>query len=255
MRKRSLLGLMAACFLALLAVPAWAQGEMHKTVYTYVSEWAVPRPMWPEMAKVDAADHAMLDKFLADGTITSYGDFVNLVHQEGTPTHGGWFQSNSIGGILKVLAAYAAQPGPAPPVLSASKHWDYFLEADGDDVGIHPGTYTNAYMRGVEIQLKPGQEEHFGKLFKTYIEPVYRQLMSEGTLIYFGVDGQYVVSSPGTTVDVVVIAANADAVDKAAAAVEAVFAKDPAVGPALMGTTKHGSFRSFISAIPFAKFK
>jgi hypothetical protein len=255
MRKRSFLGLMAACFLALLAVPAWAQGEMHKTVYTYVAEWAVPRPLWPEMAKVQAADHAMLDKFLADGTITSYGDAVNLVHQEGMATHAEWFQADSVSGILKVLAAYTAEPGPAPPVLSASKHWDYFLESDGDTVGIRPGTYTNAYLRGYTFTLKPGQGEQFEKLFKTYIEPLYRQSMSQGDLVYYDLDGNYVQSSSGDTIEIIAIAANAEAMDKIEKAFDAAFMKNPAVIPAFGTTFKPKSFRSFLDVVPYAKFK
>jgi len=254
MSKRSFLGLLAACFLVFVAVPAWAQGEMHKTIYTYVSEWAVPRAMWPEMAKIQAADHAQLEKFYADGTITSYGDFVNLVHQEGTPTHGDWFQSNTISGILRVLAATGVA-GRQDPVVVASKHWDYFLQSDADAVGITSGTFTNAYLRVISFESKPGAEERGGHLFKTYLEPVYRQLMSDGAIIYYGVDEQYVESDPGDFTDVVIIAANAEGLDKARAAFGALFEKNPTVLGALQSTTKPNTFRSYLSVVPFAKFK
>jgi hypothetical protein len=255
MRKGCLLGVVLVCFLALLAAPARAQGEMHRRVYTYVSEWAVPRAMWPEMAKDQAADQAFLDKFLADGTITSYGDFVNLVHQEGEPTHGGWFQSNTISGILRVLAAYAAQPGVTAPVLAASKHWDLFLESDADQIGGRAGTYRDAYLHVLSFRVKRGQQERFEKLYKTYLQPIYRELMSDGTLLYYATDGQYVNSEAPGAVDVVSITANADAMDKTSAAFGAAFAKNPAALQALQESVDAKSFRSFLSIVPFMKAK
>ncbi len=255
MLKRFFLGAVFVWFLALAAGPARAQDQMHKTVYTYVSEWAVPRAMWPEMASQQAADHALLDKFLADGTITGYGDFVNLVHQEGQPTHGGWFQSNSISGILRVIAAFVAQPGVTAPVLAASRHWDLFLESDADQIAERPGTFTDTYLRVISVRLKPGQGANFDKIFKTYLAPVYKNLLANGTLLYYGINDEYVVTSVPDEIDVAYIAANADAVDKVNDAFDAAFAKNPAVITALVAATKPGSFRSFLYSVPYMKAK
>ena len=74
------------CTLALMAawaVPAQAQDEAKEKppMYSYVSNWNLPRAQWAEMEKADAADQKILEKAIADGTIVGYGNDVNMVHQ------------------------------------------------------------------------------------------------------------------------------------------------------------------------------
>jgi hypothetical protein len=97
-------------------------------VYTYIAEWNVPRAQWADMVKVDEQDRPLLDKLVADGTLTAYGAFTNLIHQEGAPTHGSWFTATSEGNLMKALEAIYTQPGcTTAPVEAASKHWDYIV--------------------------------------------------------------------------------------------------------------------------------
>ncbi|MGH9451400.1 MAG: hypothetical protein ACRD11_12820 [Terriglobia bacterium] len=120
-----------------------AQSEPSQTpTYSYVSVWTLPRAQWGEMAKYETADAAQMDKFLADGTITGYGEFENFIHTPGQPTHGEWFRATSEGNILKVLESFYSQP--SPPVLDAAfKHRDYFNEnvAYGGRSGNLDGAY------------------------------------------------------------------------------------------------------------------
>lgn len=248
-------GLFVAFTLGLAAAPASAQDQATKTIYTYVSEWAVPRSMWPEMTKQQTGDRAVFDKFVADGTITGYGEFINLVHQEGQPTHGTWFSSNTQAGILRVLAAFYARPGLTAPVLGSSKHWDYFLASEADEDGRKSGTFTNAYLRVFSLRVKVGQEQNFDHLYKTYILPIYKNLLSDGTLLYYGVDGQEVLSSNPGDIDIVTIAANPEALDKASATLRAAFAKNPGAIQALQSTAKRKYIRSFLSLVPYMKAK
>jgi hypothetical protein len=255
LRRCFFTGLFVAFTLALIAIPASTQDQATKTTYTYVSEWSVPRSMWPEMTKQETADRALLDKFIADGTITSYGEFMNLVHQEGQPTHGDWFQSSTQAGILRVLAALYAQAAVTSPVYANSKHWDYFLETDASESGGTSGTFTNAYLRVFAFQVKEGQEQNFDRLYKANILPVYQKLLSEGTLLYYGVDGQAVITSNPGDIESVVIAANADALDKTTAALQAAFANNPAAMQELQATATRESVRSFLSLVPYMKVK
>lgn len=254
-RRCMLAGLFIAFTLGLAAAPASAQDQATKTTYTYVSEWAVPRSMWPEMMKLQTADRAFLDKFVADGTITGYGEFVNLVHQEGQPTHGSWFSSNSQAGIVRVLAAFAAEPSTTAPVFASSKHWDYFLASDMADDGGKSGTFTNVYLRVFSLRVKDGQGQNFDHLYKTYIVPIYKGLLADGTLLYYGVDGQEVLSSNPGDIDIVTIAANPDALDKASAALNAAFAKNPGAIQALQSTAKRKYIHSSLSFVPYMKAK
>src|SRR5215475_15656618 len=89
------------CGLALMlmsARPAHGQssGSAKPTVYTYVSEWAVPRAMWADYKKEDDTDIEAMKKAMAEGLIVSYGSFAVLNHREGAPTHGSWFTANSM---------------------------------------------------------------------------------------------------------------------------------------------------------------
>src|ERR1700730_9827951 len=84
--------------------PALAQTASEKpAIYTYVAQWSVPRAMWPDYEKQQAAGNEAMKKLVADGTLVSYGDFAVLNHQEGAPTHGSWFSSTSMANLMKVL--------------------------------------------------------------------------------------------------------------------------------------------------------
>src|ERR1700693_156684 len=65
-------------------------------LYTYVSEWTVPRAMWADYKKEDEADVDAMKKGVGDGTLISFGTFAVLNHQEGGPTHGSWVSAASM---------------------------------------------------------------------------------------------------------------------------------------------------------------
>ncbi len=103
------LGVLAAC------VHLKAQGESKAPVYVYVSDWAVPRVQWADMAKLDTQDTSLENKLLNDGTISAYGTLVSLIHTERQPTHADSFWANSEGNILKALAAFYAVADETAP--------------------------------------------------------------------------------------------------------------------------------------------
>ena len=108
MRKRIMQFTFLWCALAiaaLLATTAWTQSPTKEKppVYTYVSEWAIPRAMWGDYVKAEAATGESMNKLVADGTLLSSGSFSVLNHQEGAPTHGSWFSASSIANLMKVL--------------------------------------------------------------------------------------------------------------------------------------------------------
>jgi len=44
------------------------------------------------------------------GTLTGYGTFESVIHREGEPSHGVWYQSTAVGGILKTLIQSLPSP-------------------------------------------------------------------------------------------------------------------------------------------------
>ena len=62
---------------ALSAIPSGAQMSEVKEkppMYSYIANSQIPRAHWGEMAGANAANKAILDKALADGTIVGYGN-------------------------------------------------------------------------------------------------------------------------------------------------------------------------------------
>src|SRR5258708_1598686 len=151
------------------AGPASAQSaEAQKpALYTYVSEWAVPRSMWAEYQKMEASGNDSMNKLVADGTLVSFGDYTVLNHQEGHATHGSWFQANSMANLLKVLESVRTAPDATSPSLVASKHWDYIMESH--EYGAHSGTFKNGYLRVGHWKYKPNPSDHDGTITKPRI--------------------------------------------------------------------------------------
>jgi hypothetical protein len=249
MQKR---GIWIVCLLALgvLAVGTSlrAQGmDEGKPMFIYVSQWAVPRAQWGEIEKRNDVTRALSDKLVADGTLTGYGEFANLIHQEGQPTHGDWMTADSEGKILKALEAFYAQGDVTAPVLAASKHWDYFLVSRTHKS--RSGSSDGAYLSGSRWEVKPGQGMAFHNLLKSRIVPILDKLLADGTLLFYSVDTEDYHTQPPGVVEVVTATPDAAAMDKVSAAFEAAFAKDEEIGPAIAALTKGEGHRDFLSRI------
>lgn len=228
------------------SVPLKAQSESTSKapMYIYVSHWVVPRAQWGDMAKLGQEHGTLEDKLLANGTITGYGHYVNLIHTEGQPTHGEWISATSEGNVLKALEDFYGAPDVTSPVLAASKHSDIFLMSR--IYNSRPGTYDGAYLAGSAWKVKPGQMQNFDAIVKARVVPVLEKELAAGALVSYTVDTQdYHTEGPGV-VEVVSIATNAKAVDKVDAAFEAAFSKDTEIGPALGALTVRDSHRDFL---------
>ena len=238
-----ILGVLAA------GVPSRAQGnDMAKPpMYIYVSQWAVPRAQWGEMAKSNAADVALSEKLVTGGTLTGFGDFESLIHTQGQPTHGSWLTANSQEGIVKAVDAFMSQAGATAPVLAASKHWDHFLVSRTHN--FRSGKFEDAYLAGSMWKVKPGQMQAFEAMVKARVVPLLEKGLSDGTVIFYSVDTEdYHTDAPGL-VDVVFAVTDATAMDKVNAAFEANFSKDTEIGPALGALTVRDSHRDFLYSI------
>lgn len=223
-------------FAASTALQAQSEPSQPRT-YSYVSLWTLPRAQWGEMAKYLAADSAQMNKLVADGTVTGYGEFENFIHTEGGPTQGEWFTATSESGILKVLEGDYSHPDivAAPVLLTATKHYDLFLENIA--YGGRAGTFDGAYQVVEQWEVKVGQMHAFLGLLKGRFVPILNKMVADGTLVSYVVERQdFDTDNPGT-VSVVTILPNASAFDTATKAFEAAFGKDPELGPALAALT------------------
>jgi hypothetical protein len=219
--------LVCAATMLMAARPAMAQSAAAEkpAVYTYVSEWAVPRAMWADFKKVDDADMNDLKKAMADGTIISYGSFSVLNHQEGAPTHGTWFSATSMANLMKVLEGVRGAPDATSPVLAASKHWDYILRSTEHNG--HAGTFTNGYLRVARWPARAGSSDPDGKIERATMVAILEKLLAAGALHSYTIDEEVVHSDePGITF-VVLVANGAEGLDKFDAAVDDMRKNNP----------------------------
>jgi hypothetical protein len=244
-----MLGVLAA------ATPLRAQDEPKEKppLYIYVSQWAVPRAQWGDMAKLDDADGALMDKLVADGTITGYGETEILVHTEGGPTHASWFEASSQAGILKALQTLMSQPETTAPVLAASKHFDLFLASRL--YNYRPGTYEGAYLHVTTWELKPGEYDAFVGLVKARVAPLLDKLIADGVVIAYNLNYQEVATQSSDTLEFVTITKDASGSDKVSKAFEGLFGKDPEIGPAMRTLVKAGSARGVLSRVSHMTIK
>jgi hypothetical protein len=244
--------MLPAAAAAVLQAQTGDQGK--PPVYTYISEWAVPRAQWADMVKVDDGDRALMDKLVANGTLTGYGAFTNLIHQEGGPTHGTWFTATSEGNLLKALEEVYKQPGSTTaPVEGASKHWDYMTVSRVYNQ--RPGKYENGYLAGDAWDVKPGEMRRYNDLIKSAVVPVYEKLLADGVITSYGMDMEDIHTGKMGRVTFYFTTSDAAGFDKASKAFDEVFDKNPALGGALQSMVDREGHRDFLDRLRYMSIK
>jgi hypothetical protein len=223
-------------------------------MYTYISEWAVPRAQWTDMMKVNEHDRALMDKMVADGTITGYGEFSNVIHQEGEPTHGTWFSATSEGNILKALEALYAHPGSTnAPVEGASKHWDYMLVSH--IYNQHSGKSEGGYLTGNRWYVKSGQMHAYTELVKKELVPVYEKLLADGVITSYGMGTEDYHTGKMGLVTAWFTTSDTASFDKADKVLEEAFDNNPAVTSAFRSMVDTEGHRDFLDRLSYVNYK
>lgn len=205
---------------------AQSKSDEKAAVYTYVSEWAVPRAMWADYQKSEAEDTEMLKKGVVDGTLVAFGSYAVLNHQEGNPTHGTWFSATSMGNLFKFLETLRTSPGATGGPYAASKHWDYVLESR--DYSFHSGSFTNGYLRVANWKPKAGANDPDSKILRATMVALCEKLMSAGALHGYQIDREAVHSADPGVVFVALIFNGADGLDKFHSILEQAEKENPA---------------------------
>jgi hypothetical protein len=205
--------------------PAVAQTAAEKPpLYTYVSEWTVPRAMWPDYDKQQSAGVDAMKKLVADGTLVSFGDFATLNHQEGAPTHGSWFSASSMANLMKVLEGLRAGPTLTSPVFAASRHWDYIVSSR--NYNGHSGTFTNGYLRVATWVGKPGGDPA-NKVLKASMAALVEKMFADGALHAYTIDQEVVHTMDRNAFFVVMVTNGPEGLDKFDAAIEEMNKSNP----------------------------
>jgi hypothetical protein len=234
--------------LCLMCLPTWAQSNPPQPpIFTYVSEWNTPRAQWADMAKVEADIKATMDALVADGTLVGYGTYENRIHSEASPTHGSWFQANSLANIFKALdKIYAKAGATTAPAQAASKHWDFLFISTVHGAKAYTGS---GYLRVVSAQLKPGKEEAFRTAYRQHIVPVYEKLLADGAIVDYELDAEYVMGNAPGRFFSAVVTKDAEGLDKVRTAIADLFEKNPAVEESLTSAAEPNSRRDLLAHV------
>src|SRR5437879_13147103 len=94
---------LALVAIAIVSSPiAFSQMEATPTVYTYVSQFQVPRANWASYSEdTEKTVVPIVEKMTADGTILGWSTFEQVIHKPDGYTHGAAWSSNSITGLMK----------------------------------------------------------------------------------------------------------------------------------------------------------
>jgi hypothetical protein len=231
--------LVALCAFAITgawAAPAGAQTAEAKEkppLYTYVSDWTIPRARWADMDKQSAADQKIFDKAIAGGTLVAYGDDTNLIHQAEGNTHDSFWSSMSMAGILNVLDELHRAGAAAAPVLSsATKHSDSVYVSRF--YNWKAGSFKGAYTHGASYKLKAdAPDDAVETLSKGFIVPLLEKLLADGTIQEYEVDVEAIHTQAPGTFWVLYISPTAEGLDKVTAALGDALKAHPLAGPAL----------------------
>lgn len=200
--KRSIFPVLSAIILAaLFFVPATAQAQTIQPkprVYSYISNWQIPRAHWTEMESSNASDNAIAEKAMADGTLIGYGSDQNLVHTADGWTHDDWFMASSMGDLMKVLKQYYVGSNTPPVLLTATKHWDLVLTSRY--YNWKPGaSYKNGIASVSQYKLKSDDPDNaLDEISGEIVAPLFEKLLANGTILEYEIDTQAVhTSAPG----------------------------------------------------------
>ena len=242
-------GVCAVAMGAVWAASARAQMSEVKEkppMYSYIGNWNIPRAQWGDMEKANAADQNILDKALTNGTIVGYGNDYNLVHQPDGSTHDEWWSAMSMAGVLNVLDQFYKSGKSTSPVLaSATKHSDSIYVSRY--YNRHSGSWKDVYTHGGYYKLKPdAPNDAVETLSKNLFVPLMEKLLADGTIHEYEIDTEAIHTEAPGAFWILYIAANAEGLDKATAAVLQAQKSNPLGGPAFYSMVDFTAHRDLL---------
>ena len=245
-------GLLVIVLAVLLVPAALPQMEPMPTVYTFVSQFQVPRANWAAYSEdTEKLFVPIAEKLTANGTIIGWSSFETVVHTPDGYTHGTAWESTSIAGLMKVLDE-VRKAGPRPGQIAATKHEDLLMQTSW----YHTGSGTPAYLRVVCQMVKADKPGDYAAGLKKYLVPTFDTLVKQGAATYYGLDEQYVNTGPQSLRCLVITYPNAEGLDKWATAVGGVLGKlSGADREAVFGSVVPDSRRDMLARVTHSGHK
>jgi hypothetical protein len=250
--KKRIAGLLVIVLAVVLVPAALPQMEPTPVVYTYVSQFQVPRAHWAAYSEdTEKTVVPIVEKMTADGTILSWSTFEQVIHTPDGYTHGAAWSSTSISGLMKVLDEIR-KSGPRPGQVAATKHEDLLMQSTMYRVGSGTPTYLRVICSNAKAD-KPGE---YTATLKKLLVPTFEEQLKKGVATFYGVDEQYVNTAAPSTRCVVINYPNAEGMDKWAAAINTTMSKwSPAERAEFAGSTVADSRRDIMARITHSGHK
>jgi hypothetical protein len=200
-------------------------------LYTYYSEWAIPRAKWADMDKARAGNAVFTHAFTS-GTLVGYGDDETVVHTADGYTHDGWFSSMSMAGLLTTLSDLMQGGNTTTAVFaSATKHDDQIFSSRY--YSWKSGSWKGAYTHTAIYKLKDSApDDAVDTLAKSFIVPLLDKLLAEGTIVEYEIDEQAVHTDSPALFFLDYITPTADGLDKVTKALGEAIKAEPLASPA-----------------------
>ena len=216
-------------------------------MYTYVSNWTVPRAHWAEMEKQAAANAKIFDKAVASGGLVGYGDDENLIHQADGDTHDTFWSAMSMAGILNVLdELHKTGASTASALNNATKHSDALYVSRF--YNWKSGSMKGAYTHGASYKLKTeAPDDAVETLSKGFVVPLLEKLLADGTIQEYEVDVEAIHTEAPGKFWIYWIAPAAEGVDKVNAALADALKAQPFAAPALDSMVDYTPHRDFLA--------
>jgi hypothetical protein len=216
-------------------------------MYSYVSNWAIPRARWADWDKQTATDAKLFDKAIGSGALVGYGTDTDLVHDAEGYTHDTFWSATSLAAILTVLDdLHKSGSSVAPTLIAATKHSDEVFVSRF--YNWKPGSFKDAYTHGASYKLKPeAPEDAVETISKSFVVPLFEKLLAEGTVQEYEVDTQAIHTQAPGTFWVFYITQSADGLDKVNAALDAALKGNTLAGPAFGSMVDFSAHRDYLA--------
>jgi hypothetical protein len=236
-------GVVSAC--VSVAAAQTAEIKEKPPMYTYFSNWTIPRAKWPDMAKLHGPD-AKLEHGLSSGALIGYGDDEVVAHTPEGYTHDDWFSSMSMAGLLNTLADVMQGTGNTTGVLtSATKHADEIFESRF--YHWRSGSWKGAYTRTGIYKLKDTAPSNAVEILaRGFMVPFLEKLLADGTLVEYEIDEMALHSEAPGYFYVVFITPTAEGQDQVLKGLEEAFKANPLVGPSLDSMIDYSAHRDLL---------
>jgi hypothetical protein len=250
--KKRIAGVLLIVMAVMLVPAALPQMGATPVVYTYVSQFQIPRANWAQYAEdTEKTAIPVMEKMTADGTILSWSTFETVIHTPDGYTNGAAWSSTSISGLMKVLDEIR-KAGPRPGQIAATKHEDLLMQTTMYQMG--SGTPT--YLRVVCSNAKADKPGEYTAALKKLLVPTFNEQIKAGGATYWAVDEQYVNTAAQSMRCVVITYPNAEGMDKWATAINTTMGKwSPTERAEFAGATVADSRRDILARITHSGHK